>query len=123
MKLLQDRLAGLPAAIWDGAGDNPYFAYLGLADAFIVTADSVSMISEAAVTGKPVYILELPGRGGKFAAFHADMAAKGVTRPFTGEFARWSYPQADDMARAAAAIRRLLAERGRMAQAMAASAV
>jgi len=83
----------------------------------------VSMVSEAAVTGKPVYVLALPGRGGKFAAFHAHMAAKGITRPFTGAFERWSYPQADDMARAAAAIRRLIAERGRMAQAMAAPAV
>ena len=38
--------AGLPAAIWDGAGDNPYYAYLGVADALMVTADSVSMVSE-----------------------------------------------------------------------------
>ena len=63
LKLLQERLAGLPAAIWDGTGDNPYFAYLGLADAFIVTADLLSTISEAAATGKPVHILELDGGG------------------------------------------------------------
>ena len=37
--LLQKRLAGLPAKIWDGAGENPYFAYLALADAFLVTAE------------------------------------------------------------------------------------
>jgi len=33
--------------IWDGVGENPYLAYLGLADQIIVTQDSVSMISEA----------------------------------------------------------------------------
>lgn len=36
--------------------DNPYLAYLALADAFIVTADSISMLAEACATGKPVYI-------------------------------------------------------------------
>jgi mitochondrial fission protein ELM1 len=79
------------------------------------------------VTGKPIYVLPLPrsrGRsGGKFAAFQDHMAAKGITRPFTGAFERWSYAPLDDMARAAAAIRRLLAERGGMAQALAAPAV
>src|SRR5579875_3241534 len=48
---LQRCLDGLPAYIWDGSGDNPYFAMLGAADSIIVTADSVSMISEAAATG------------------------------------------------------------------------
>src|SRR5437763_11233877 len=32
LALLRQRLAGLPVAIWDGAGENPYFAYLGVAD-------------------------------------------------------------------------------------------
>lgn len=35
---------------------NPYMGYLALADAIIVTADSISMCSEACFTGKPVYI-------------------------------------------------------------------
>ncbi len=39
--------------------DNPYFAYLALADAFIVTGDSVSMLTEACATGKPVYLFDL----------------------------------------------------------------
>mgnify|MGYP005810158575 CR=1 FL=1 len=42
-----------------GAADNPYFGYLALADAFIVTADSVSMLSEASATGKPLYLFDL----------------------------------------------------------------
>jgi mitochondrial fission protein ELM1 len=115
-------LADVPHYLWDGSGDNPYFGLLGLADAVLVTADSVSMASEAAVTGKPIYILPLPGGGGKFAGFHAHMRAKGITRPFTGAFERWSYPPLDDMARAAAAVRRLLGERDAVAQPVAVSA-
>ncbi len=36
-------------------GDNPYYAWLAQADRVVVTADSVSMISEAAYTAKPLY--------------------------------------------------------------------
>lgn len=38
------------------ASDNPYFGYLALADAIVVTGDSVSMISEACASAVPVYI-------------------------------------------------------------------
>ena len=41
--------------------DNPYFGILALADAFIVTSDSVAMLSEAAATGRPVHIFDLGG--------------------------------------------------------------
>lgn len=39
--------------------DNPYFGYLALADALVVTADSVSMLAEAGATGKPLYLFDL----------------------------------------------------------------
>lgn len=39
--------------------DNPYFGYLALADSIIVTGDSMSMLSEACATRKPVYIFDL----------------------------------------------------------------
>lgn len=42
--------------------DNPYLAYLGLADGFMVTADSASQLVEAFATGKPVRIFDLPLR-------------------------------------------------------------
>ena len=108
LSLLRDRLRGLSASIWDGTGENPYFAYLALADAFLVTADSVSMISEAAATGKPVHILSLDGGNAKFARFHAAMQAAGITRPFAGSIESWSYPIPDDTARAGAALRTLV---------------
>ena len=111
LDLLRKRLEGLSTAIWDGSGENPYFAYLALADAVLVTADSVSMISEAAATGKPVYILELEGSNPKFARFHEAMRAAGITRPFSGHIESWSYPIPDDTARAGATLRALVLER------------
>ena len=111
ISLLRDRLKDLPAVIWDGSGENPYFAFLALADAFLVTADSVSMISEAAATGKPVHILNLNGGNGKFARFHAAMQAAGITRPFAGRIETWGYSIPDDTTRAGAALRALVLSR------------
>ncbi len=42
----------------DNAADNPFFGYLTLADQFIVTADSISMLSEACATAKPVMMFD-----------------------------------------------------------------
>ena len=109
--MLRERLHGLPANIWDTTGENPYYAYLAVADAFLVTADSVSMISEAAMTGKPVHIIELAGGDAKFARFHQAMREAGVTRPFTGRIESWRYPPLDDTARAGATLRALVLNR------------
>ncbi|MDY0882083.1 mitochondrial fission ELM1 family protein [Dongia soli] len=47
--------------------NNPYHGFLALADAFIVTADSMSMLAEACHTHRPVYMFEF---GGGPAAMH-----------------------------------------------------
>ena len=109
--VLRERLAGLPTAVWDMTGENPYLAYLALADALLVTADSVSMVCEAAATGKPVHIIELPGGDRKFARFHLAMRDRGITRPFAGRIETWRYPPLDDTARAGAALRALVLDR------------
>lgn len=109
--LLRERFAGVPGEVWDNTGDNPYYAYLAVADYLLVTADSVSMVSEAAATGKPVHIIELGGGNAKFARFHAAMRAAGITRPFSGRLETWTYMPPDDTARAAAAVRALVRER------------
>jgi hypothetical protein len=44
------------------ATDNPYHALLGLADRFVVTGDSISMIVEVARLGRPLAIFPLPIR-------------------------------------------------------------
>ncbi len=102
--ILRRGLADVPAVVWDGSGENPYFGYLGLADAVIVTCDSVSMVSEACATGKPVYIVDLEGRSARIGRFHESLRRAGITRPFTGELEHWSYAPPDDTARAAAEV-------------------
>lgn len=39
-----------------GQGDNPYRAFLGLAEAVVVTGDSISMVTEACASGRPVFL-------------------------------------------------------------------
>lgn len=109
---LRDGLGDAPAVIWDFTGENPYFGYLGLADAVVVTCDSVNMVSEALATGSPVHIVDLPGRRtGKFATFHAGLRAAGLARPFQGRIESWTYVPPDDTARVAAEIKRRIAAR------------
>lgn len=110
-RVLRETLAGLPAEIWDGSGENPYFGYLGLADHVLATADSVSMITEASATGKPVHILPLQGGTAKFDRFHQAMRAADVTRPFDGTLQEWRYERRDDTAAAGARIRAMMQER------------
>jgi hypothetical protein len=104
----REALKGANAMIWDGTGDNPYFAYLALADHILVTEDSASMVSEAATTGKPISILRLAGGSPKFSRFHRMMAARGITRDFAGRLDHWTYPPIDETERAAEAVRRIL---------------
>jgi mitochondrial fission protein ELM1 len=109
--LLRAGLNGCAAEIWDGEGDNPYLGYLALAEAFVVTGDSVNMVCEAATTGKPVYVVALAGGSAKFARFHQALREAGATRPFAGRLEHWSYPPLHDTEAAAAEIRRRLAAR------------
>jgi len=108
-------IAGLPpgrAIVWDGGGDNPYPGWLGLADAVVVTGDSVNMVTEACAAGRPVYVVELPGGSAKFRAFHELMRAEGHTRPFTGRLEDWTPARLDDTEHVAAVIRDRLKQRG-----------
>ena len=64
-----------------GDADNPYVAFLALADEIIVTADSMSMVSEALATGKRVHLFDL-GEG--WSSMRAPLAMRGedpVTPP------------------------------------------
>ncbi|MFQ5954754.1 MAG: mitochondrial fission ELM1 family protein [Kiloniellales bacterium] len=113
LAVLKARLEGPGVVIWDGTGENPYFGYLGLADHVVVTCDSVNMVSEACVTGKPVHVVELDGGNAKFRRFHDAMRRAGMTRPFSGDLDTWHYPAFDETARAAAeALHRLGWEHG-----------
>ncbi len=107
--------------------DNPYPAFLALADRFVVTGDSASLPAEAAATGRPVDLFEWPARrsprslpamvkpihralvyGGwhkprrDFAAFHQGLRDAGLVDTPTPA------PPPPDMARAVAAIEQLM---------------
>ncbi len=102
------------AIVWDGTGENPYADFLAQADAFVITADSVSMTCEAATTGKPIYIFKPSGKGGKFARFHAALATHGVTRPLPADLKRieaWSYDPLDSAGEIADEIARRFSKR------------
>ena len=97
--------------IWNGEGENPYFGMLGLADHIVVTADSISMVSEACATGKPVYVIPLDGKSKRFDSFHRSMQAGGFTRPFEGRLETWEYIPLDETGRIAREAVKLLAGR------------
>ncbi|MDB5364432.1 MAG: hypothetical protein JWM77_359 [Rhodospirillales bacterium] len=83
LRALQEA-AGPDVWLWDGSGDNPYFELLAAADALLVTADSISMVSEAASLGRPVYLARLPGNPGKYGDFLDHVVARGSARWFEG---------------------------------------
>ena len=99
--LMTERLSKLPGMIWNDQGANPYFAFLGAADIVLVTEDSANMPAEAAASGAPVYLLPMEGGQARRRRFHEDLAAHGVTRPFTGRLETWTYAPLDETERAA----------------------
>lgn len=99
---------GPASYVWDGRGENPYFGLLGLADAIIVTIDSISMISEAVATTRPVMLAPLPGRSRRNSLFVTALEAAGRVRPFAGRIDAWPVTPIDDTAAAAGEMRRRL---------------
>ncbi len=107
---MREALTGVPHFFWDMQGDNPYLGLLGLADFLVVTCDSVNMISEAASTGKPVYVEILPGGSAKSARFLRSLRDAGVVRDFSGTLCNYSYAPLDEMTRLVARVRQALPE-------------
>ena len=70
-------------------GDNPYYGYLALADELIVTADSISMLSEACATGKPVYMFDA-GLGDSVWQYFFGPAASGLDFRLKALQYRWA---------------------------------
>lgn len=99
--LMTARLRHLPGVIWNGEGANPYFAFLAGADYILVTEDSTNMATEAASTGKPVFVLKMDGAGLKFRMFHEELERMGAARPYGGAFHGWTYDPVDETDRAA----------------------
>lgn len=105
-KLIHDALQQVPNNyIWDGEGPNPYHAMLALADFILVTADSTSMISESCTTGKPVYMVDLPGGSQRITRFHNTLMSHGALRKFEGNLEPFTYEPLDDAKKVAEEIK------------------
>ena len=94
-RALARALAGKPAFVWDGTGDNPYAAMIALSDAIIVTGDSVNMVGEALAAGVPVQVYEPSGGHPKIAGFIEKLVQAGHVRRWAGGLERWDNPPLD----------------------------
>ncbi len=80
-----------------------YLSSLAIAEKIIVTCDSSSMISEAALTGKPIYIAGiLPKKNDKrFQRFRNLFRELNITRNLGEEVENWNYQKLDETNRVA----------------------
>lgn len=97
---------------WGEPGENPYHGFLANADAIVVTADSVSMISEACASTAAVYIALPELASPKQRMFAETLYQAGHARPLGNSVARWPRPPLDEAGRVAAEIRRRFALEG-----------
>lgn len=95
-KILQDGLKDDNIYFWDGKTNNPYKGMLAWADYILVTADSVSMISDACSTGKPVYLISMEGGSKRFNKLHNHLKKIGAIRDFEGNLESFSYEPLKD---------------------------
>ena len=91
-----------------------YLSSLALADYIIVTCDSTSMISEAAVTGKPVYTAMMkPNRSiRRFKSFYNQFKELGIIKELTDSIDSWSYDKLDEVNRIAPLIKEKMRKNG-----------
>ena len=82
----EQALQGKACFIYNGDGENPYPAMLGLADQVLVTADSTNMLSEACASGKPISVIPLKSRkSSKFQDFVGRLIEENLVTPFDGQ--------------------------------------
>jgi hypothetical protein len=101
VKLLRQNLTTPRQFFWDGTGTNPYLGMLAWADYIIVTNDSVSMLCDAASSGKPVFMMRLDGGGRRLNQFHQNLIDAGIVRNFDGKLTNFTYNIPNDAARIA----------------------
>lgn len=89
---LHEAVAHGRAFLWNGEGDNPYLPILALADAILITGDSVNMIGESAMSGAPIHVIETTGGHPKMTWFIDRMIEKGAARRWKGRIEHGRYP-------------------------------
>ena len=93
--------------IIDTVDKQAYLSSLALAKYIIVTCDSSSMISEAALTGKPVYVAMIPAiRSDKrFQKFRNLLESMNIIKILENNLDTWSYERLDETNRIAKQIK------------------
>jgi mitochondrial fission protein ELM1 len=75
-----------------------YLSSLKLANHIVVTCDSTSMISEAAMTGKPIYIAQMPAikNNYRFKKFFELFNSLNITRDLENSVDEWTYEKLNE---------------------------
>ena len=96
--------------IIDNVDKQAYLSSLALAKYIIVTCDSSSMISEAALTGKPVYVAMIPSMRNdkRFQKFRNLLQSMNIIRKLEDDLDTWSYEKLDETNRIAKQIKEKL---------------
>ena len=91
-----------------------YLSSLALAQLIIVTCDSTSMISEAAITGKPVYVTKMSNKISihRFEKFYKLFQDLGIIRYLDDKIEYWSYKGLDEVNRAAYLVKEKMKKNG-----------
>ena len=84
-----------------------YLSDLGLSKFIVVTCDSSSMISEAAITGKPIYVVDIPAikNDYRFRKFISLFKELNIIRILDSKIENWSYEGLDEANRVAKEIK------------------
>ena len=82
----------------DNVDKKAYLSALKLADHIVVTCDSTSMISEAAITGKPIYVAQMPTikKNERFENFFKLFESLKITKNLDRVIESWSYQKLDE---------------------------
>ena len=111
--LIKNKLDSI-AKLWLGEGENPYEFALYNSKFFIITSDSTSMISEASISGMPIYVYQLPHKRKsiRFNRFHNEFKKLNIIRDFpsTNILENWSYDKLDESKRIAGIIKERIIE-------------
>ena len=96
--------------IIDTVDKQAYLSSLSLAKYIIVTCDSSSMISEAALTEKPIYVAMIPAARSdkRFQKFRNLLESMNIIRKLEDEMHTWSYDKLDETNRIARLIKEKL---------------
>ena len=75
-----------------------YLSSLKLADHIVVTCDSTSMISEAAITGKPIYVAQMPAvkSNTRFKEFFKLFSSLNIIKNLDSSVEKWDYQKLDE---------------------------